>query len=111
MSIGQSMLDAMDDQDYLEEVIWVDVQCALPPYNVFVLGIDNRGYIIQTRRTKAWDCHWKGSKGFSPKWQYWCHMPDLPPDVKLSYKLPTMEERQHGLHPRKEICSPTQGRK
>jgi len=64
---------------------WIKVSETLPPYETHIIGIDERGFILQTRRFKCWDRHWLGEDGIDPKWQYWCEVPKIPEDVRKSY--------------------------
>jgi len=64
---------------------WIKVKNKLPPYYKHILGIDERGFILQTRRFKKWDKHWIAENNEQTKWQYWCELPDIPTDVRKSY--------------------------
>lgn len=64
---------------------WKNVKKILPPYETHILGIDDRGFIIQTRRFSKWDKHWLGENGNPPKWQYWAELPETPKNIRRSY--------------------------
>ncbi len=64
---------------------WKKIPKSLPPFDTHILGIDERGFIVQTRRFKKWDRHWVGENGEKPKWQYWCGLPETPEDTRRSY--------------------------
>ena len=64
---------------------WKKIPKSLPPYDTHILAIDERGFILQTRRFKAWDRHWTGENGKPPKWQYWTELLEVPKDVKRTY--------------------------
>ena len=64
---------------------WKKIPKSLPPYETHILAIDERGFMMQTRRFKKWDRHWLGEDGKPPKWQYWTELPTAPEGIRRIY--------------------------
>lgn len=75
---------------------WKKIPNTLPPYDTHILAINENGFIVQTRRFKAWDAHWTGKRADGEdgrdiiRWQYWCELPEVPKNIERSYDKKTI---------------------